>query len=103
MESMDLILIETFQRLILQVFGQLFIDVDVEQCKEPLVQHQLVGEWHLRPIVSLTYHVFQLCPAAIAWATFVMAVSNLAVLVADVFQNFSNSTWRPRLLRKNEE
>ena len=31
MESMDLILIETFQRLILQVFGQLFKEVDVEQ------------------------------------------------------------------------
>ena len=51
-EVVDVVLVQPFQRLVAQVLGQLLEALDVEQRQQPLVEHQLVGERHLRPVVG---------------------------------------------------
>ena len=50
-EVMDVVLVQPFQRLVAQVLGQILEALHVEQRQQPLVQHQLVGKRHLRPVV----------------------------------------------------
>ena len=51
-EVVDVVLVQPFQRLVAQVLGQILEALDVEQRQQPLVEHQLVGERHLRPVVG---------------------------------------------------
>ena len=52
MEMMDVVLVQPFQLLVAQMLGQLLEPLHVEQRKQPLVQDQLVGKRHLRPVVG---------------------------------------------------
>jgi len=54
MKAVDIVLVQTFQRLFTQVLGQLLERFHGEQRQQPLVEHQLVGEAHLRLIVGAT-------------------------------------------------
>jgi hypothetical protein len=51
-EVMDVVLVQTFQRFVAQVLGQVLEALHVEQRQQPLVENQLVGKRDLRPIVG---------------------------------------------------
>src|SRR5437867_3344171 len=51
-EVVDVVLVQPFQHLVTQVLGQILEAPDVEERQQPLVQHQLVCERNLWPVVG---------------------------------------------------